>query len=292
MADDGWVSRYSLAGLRSMSLQPLEQLLAHARAVLAADDRITAAWLVGSFAVGEADEFSDVDLACLVSDEDLKDLRGSWRSVLDRITPTVNVDEFPFAVGGACITPQWQHLDLVFHSAAHFDPKTVRGMVPLFDKVGVLPSVPVPRPDPRGAPFFPDQAVRWFFYMLGNSVVVVGRNDVIPGTNGVIITRDTALIPLLLAERGLRSVGDKTGLFPFTKRLRVALSDEQNDLLESLPPLAPTIDSVIDGYRALARAFIPRARGLAAKTGATWPEAFEAATVGHFESSFGVTIAD
>ena len=48
--------------------------------------------------------------------------------------------------------------------------------------------------------------------------------------------------------------------FPFTKRLRSYLTDEQNQLLVSLPPLEATIDSVIEGYIALARIFLPRAR--------------------------------
>jgi hypothetical protein len=56
--------------------------------------------------------------------------------------------------------------------------------------------------------------------------------------------------------------------FPFTKRLRRYLTDEQNAILESLPPLSPTIDSAIDGYVAFPEVLIPRARKLAEGTGA------------------------
>ena len=78
--------------------------------------------------------------------------------------------------------------------------------------------------------------------------------------------------------------------FPFTKRLRSYLTEEQNQLLASLPPLVATLDSVIEGYVALARAFIPRAKALAGRTGATWPAAFELASVTYFERSLGVKI--
>ena len=78
--------------------------------------------------------------------------------------------------------------------------------------------------------------------------------------------------------------------FPFTKRLRSYLTDEQNALLASLPPLEPTIDSAIDGYLALARIFLPRARRLAERTGHAWPQAYEDASVAYFERSLGVQV--
>ncbi len=79
-------------------------------------------------------------------------------------------------------------------------------------------------------------------------------------------------------------------MFPFTKRLRPFLTEEQYRVLTGLPPLEATLDSVIDGYLALGRAFLPRARRLAAATGAVWPEAYERASVSYFETSLGVSI--
>jgi hypothetical protein len=131
-----------------------------------------------------------------------------------------------------------------------------------------------------------------FLYMLGNMVSVVGRNEPIPATNGVMMVRDVALVGLLLAEQGWRSTREHSAgnPFPFTKQLRGYLTDEQNALLASLPPLEPTVDSAIDGYLALARIFLPRARRLAEETGAPWPEAYEKASVAYFERSLGVQI--
>lgn len=128
--------------------------------------------------------------------------------------------------------------------------------------------------------------------MLGNMVSVIGRDEVIPASNGVIMVRDVALVTLLLAERGWSSTVEHqfANPFPFTKRLRSYLTDEQNQLLVSLPPLEATIDSVVGGYIALARIFLPRARRLAELTGAEWPEPYVRASVGFFERSLGVSI--
>jgi hypothetical protein len=131
-----------------------------------------------------------------------------------------------------------------------------------------------------------------FLYMLGNMVSVVGRNEPVPATNGVIMVRDIALVGLLLAEQGWRGTREHSAgnPFPFTKRLRGYLTDEQNALLASLPPLEPTIDSAIDGYLALARVFLPRAHRLAEQTGHPWPQAYEDASVAYFERSLGVQL--
>jgi hypothetical protein len=292
------VSRYPLTGVRAATTEPQKRLMTRATEVLSADERVVAAYLVGGFAVGLGDAWSDVDLQCLVRDEDFTDIASNWRDLVARIAPTVFVEPFGALpggpsgpVGGVCITPEWLHFDIVFHSVASVDGHAVVGMMPLFDRAHYLPDAPVPRPEDRRAPFFPDAALRMFLYQLGNMVTVIGRNEVVAGTNGVFLLRDIALVSLLLAEQGLDAAnGHKVWLFPFTKRLRTYLTDEQNALLASLPPVAPTLDSIIDGYIALAEAFLPRARRLAAETGTEWPVQYERATLDYFQRSLGVTV--
>ena len=291
-SDLGIPSRYSLAGIRTASTETQLAFIDRAREVLAKDDRVLAAYLVGGFAIGMSDAWSDVDLHVIVSDQAADDINASWVDLAGRMAPLANVKPFPFAVGGVCITPDWLHFDVVFYPRSEIDPAAVEGMAPLLDKAGVLPDHPIPRPYRRQAPFFPEAAVDMFLYMLGNMVSVVGRNEPIPATNGVIMVRDVALVGLLLAEQGWRSTREHSAgnPFPFTKRLRGYLTDDQNHLLATLPALEPTIDSAIDGYLALARIFLPRARRLAEQTGHTWPEAYEKASTTYFERSLGVTI--
>lgn len=285
-------SSYSLEGVRNATTAPQQALIERAIEVLGADDRVLAAYLVGGFAVGTGDAWSDVDLQCTIRDATGQDLTTSWMDVAKTIAPTAHTQPFASVIGGLCITPEWLHFDIVFNPLSSVDPKTVEGMIPLLDKAGVLPAGPVPRPNRQGAPFLPRPAVEHFLYMLGNMVSVIGRNEVIPASNGVILVRDIDLVGLLLAEQGWATTREHTmgNPFPFTKRLRGYLTDEQNALLASLPPLVATIDSVIEGYVALAHAFLPRARRLAEQTNTPWLVDYEAASVSYFERSLGVTL--
>ncbi|HXQ19914.1 MAG TPA: nucleotidyltransferase domain-containing protein [Acidimicrobiales bacterium] len=290
--EDARVSRFPLTGVRSATTAPQEAFIERAREALSSDERVLAAYLVGGFAVGTADAWSDVDLQVIVADEAADDIKASWPTLVGQMAETADIRPFDFGIGGICITPEWLHFDVVFHSASSIDAKNIEGMVPLVDKAGLLPDHPVPRPHRHGDPFFPQAAVDMFLYMLGNMVTVVGRNDPIPATNGVIMVRDIALVGLLLAERGWATTREHASgnPFPFTKRLCSYLTEEQNMLLASLPPLEPTVDSAIEGYLALARIFLPRARRLAARTVHPWPEAYERASVSYFERSLGVVI--
>jgi hypothetical protein len=240
------VSNYPLTGVLEATTAPQEAFIANATHVLAADPRIQAVYLVGGFAVGLGDPWSDVDLQCVVPDDASEDLAQSWQQLVQQITPVVYAQPFgrlapggtfTGSIGGNCITPDWLHFDIVFVPRSAFDGTRLIGVVPLFDRVGILPKHPVPRPDHRAeGPIFPDGAVRFFLYMLGNMVSIIGRNEPIPGTNGVILVRDIALVALFLGEQGFESTNPgMPGLFPFTKRLRGYLTDEQNALLDRFP---------------------------------------------------------
>jgi hypothetical protein len=295
--------RYPLTGARAATTAPQEAFIARAREVLEADDRVLAAYLVGGFAVGIGDAFSDVDLQALVTEESAEELAEGWIELIHRITPTVNVQAFPTLNpaaprqppnngGGVCITPEWLHFDVVFRVAGSIDAHAIEGMVPLFDKAGLLPAQPTTRPDRRGDPFYPEGTVSFFLYMLGNVVAAIGRDEPVPASNGVIMMRDIGLVRLFLAEQGLQSTRDNPvpGMFPFTKRLRRYLTEEQHAILVALPPLSPSLDSAIDGFVALAEVFLPRAKRLAVACGAPWPEDYAQASVAHFERAVGTTI--
>lgn len=280
-------SKYPLTGLREATTAPQLRLIEGAVHVLGKDERVLAAWLVGSFALGEADPFSDVDLHCSITDESVAELKQAWPDLVHEITPTVMATPFfPDSLGGYCVTPDWVHIDLALHPRSSLDPHTVEGMKPLFDKTGeLLPDTVTPRPSARQKPYFPTAVVDWFFYMFGNLVVLVGRNEPAWAMNGVITLRDTGLVPLMFAERGVTKMGGNKRLNPF-------LSAAQRQVLLNLPPIAPTIDSVIEAEVAIARDFIPRGRRLATATGALWPQAFEDATVDRIERSIGITVLE
>jgi hypothetical protein len=100
-------------------------------AVAAADDRIVAAWLGGSFAAGTADAFSDIDLHCAITDESADWFAGHWTDIAGQITPLVLAAPIPGVLGGLVITPEWLHVDLVFHRRSQCDPATLTSVRPL-----------------------------------------------------------------------------------------------------------------------------------------------------------------
>src|SRR5271155_1300620 len=132
-------SSFSLAGIREATSRPQTELIERVVEVAARDERILAAYLVGGFAVGTGDAWSDVDVQFIVRDDAEEDLRASWSEVANELAPAAHVQPFGSVIGGLCITPEWLHYDLVFNPRSKVDPRTVEGMVPLVDKAGLLP---------------------------------------------------------------------------------------------------------------------------------------------------------
>ena len=76
-------STYPLTGLRTASVEPQQALVYRVVEVLEPDPRVLAGYLVGGFAVGQGDAFSDVDLQIVVDDDAMAELADSWPDLLD-----------------------------------------------------------------------------------------------------------------------------------------------------------------------------------------------------------------
>ena len=257
------------------------ELIHRAHEVAAGDPRVLAAWIAGSIANGNDDRYADVDLHILVADEDIEAFHDAWMQLIRRITPVVMVRRIGGIVGGYAITPQWMHLDVVCHAVSRFDPVALRGCWPLFDRTDTLPTKVTPGPDPWGEPYFPADAVEFYYYLLGNLVVVLGRGELNLAVNGAIVRRDVGLVPVMLAENGVRKHDGN-------KRLNPYLLEDQRTFLHSLPPLSPVRESIIAYDRMVAAELSRRGRALASATGARWPAEFEAATLAYLSRELGM----
>ncbi|WP_020573925.1 hypothetical protein [Actinopolymorpha alba] len=85
----------------------------------------------------------------------------------------------------------------------------------------------------------------------------------------------------MLAERGIHRSGGNKRLNPF-------LSEEQRAFLEAIPAAATSTAAISDAVRVLTREFTRRGKALAVRTGATWPQPFEDATIAHLQHNLGV----
>jgi hypothetical protein len=110
----------------------------------------------------------------------------------------------------------------------------------------------------------------------------IGRGEPVVGLAGVGHLR-AQLIALLIE-------GHAPPYPPGALHLSRILDAEEIALLEALPPMAASGDSVIAASLACAAAFLPRAQALADQTGAAWPQALETAARATLRRELGLVI--
>jgi len=122
-----------------------EGLIARAREVLKADERVIACWLEGSFARGNADAWSDVDMHVVVADDDAASFLTGRKEVVERIAPVLTLDDAPLPWGAHLIVVALKgpaRLDLYIeresrlNDALRFETARI-----LFDRKGVTGSL-------------------------------------------------------------------------------------------------------------------------------------------------------
>lgn len=254
----------------------LDQLLA----ALAADGRVRSAWLSGSLGKGAGDAWSDVDLTLVADEADIAACLRDCAAGTIALPATV----FSQLVHGRIfsgVTPAWTRFDLAFLTPAEFARQDGAGLVHLSGESDA--------PPPRAAGPDPDAAGRIlrlvceFLRVLGLSPVCLGRQEWLVGQQGVELLRGM-LVELMLEENGVpRSARG-------AKRLNGFLSAEQRAALEALPAPAAERAALLAAQAEIARLFLAHARPLAQRLGATWPEAFEAATREHLRREFDLTV--
>lgn len=260
------------------------ELIDRIGSVLGGLERVGAALLGGSYGRREADEFSDVDVYVVIADaQDVSAAMTELTSSLPSIAPMLFHQVLPNARTINSITRDWLRFDLTVLSRAEVGYLARDQVQPLFDRLGVVDALAVqslPAQSLRAEPLL--ATINEFIRVVGLSVVVNGRDDVVVAQTGTNLLRDM-LIQIMLLEnapqphRGVLS-------------LKRQLSSAQFATLQGLPPLDATWPSVFRRTQALAEAFLPRARALAKKANATWPDDFERVTLAHVAEKLGLQI--
>ena len=240
------------------------------------DERVRAAWLEGSLARDEADDWSDIDLHVRVSEESSFDA-AMW---LRDLFALVLLDRVPgLSTTYIAITPEWVHIDLTVES--HDEPPSAdRPRIMLLDRCEATPAHVV---QPADTPLFSVADARVFLYLMGVGLAAHARGDAIAHAQTVTALRDRHLLPVLLAENGQHARR--------AKRLGRLLTAEQRAALAAIPPIGLDARALLEAQTVIAHEYLPRAKRLIAAQHLEWPEALELATGELWTRQLGVGFA-
>jgi len=232
---------------------------------------IRALFLSGSYGNGLADEYSDIDFVLLARDGATDEVAAVWRKAIGQTGEIVlwwDRTARPTLINA--ITSDWTRTDVMILKPDQMGQQTQDSLKPLFDHDGIFESLPKSAktggPDPARLLYQIEEFIR----ILGLLHLAAGRKEYINGVLGVFHLRNL-LVELLIEETG---APDRGGVL----HLNRLISDEQKELLTSLPPAIPNREAMISAQLAYAKAYLPRARKLAVQWGVEWPARFEAAT--------------
>ena len=254
-------------------------ILERIQAVLTQDERIISAWLSGSVGRGEGDAWSDIDVTCVVEEEDLSACVGEYGGRRNPVGETVH-QLIVYGRVAANISPEWVRYDLSFVTPAEFRHQ---------DTAKLRPLVRATRPPTGRTKEIQMDGARLvavateFLRVLGLLPVAVGRHEWLVGIEGeALLCKMT--VDLMVEANG--RTGDRGGV----KRLNAFLTRQQQADLEALVTVAPSREGLIGASVGMARLFLPLAKGLIAQAGGTWPQAFEDATLAHLQRELAIAI--
>lgn len=228
------------------------ELYERACSALGSDPRVERVEVSGSIAAGDADRWSDLDLAVLVGEESLESFLTEWPTWLSAITPTVFA-RTPIAPNIVnTVTDEGLTLDIVVRSAER-RPAPPRGGY----GVGMLSSL---RFDRIGDAL--DYAVaEQLRGLAGPFISLVRREEHLRHLTGVPHILGL-LTTVFLAESGASPPG---------KRWNQTFTAEQQAAVAALPAVGATRDAIVAFGIEVARLVVSRARPLYPRYGLEWP---------------------
>jgi hypothetical protein len=144
-----------------------------------ADDRVVAAFLAGSRARSEADEYSDLDLCVITTDDAAESFTDELTGFIRQLGEPIFVEDFGFDRIVFIILSDGTELELfVGHEGAleelHTGPSET-----LIDKRNILSDkrLPFPQPDPAEQQEQLRRVLTWFWHDLSHLTAALARSD-------------------------------------------------------------------------------------------------------------------
>lgn len=245
-------------------------------AKIAADHRIKAAWLEGSFGRGNPDRYSDLDFHFLLGANDLPPFKADVEVWLSTIRPLV-LCNFLFAGRMVnALTHDGLRIDLWFHTEDSVTIDPSKAQVVFNRGASIHFTQGTARADPFAVAQRLEQQTKEFWRCIALLPSVVGRNELITAFLGLTIETNV-LTDLILTGYGIaRDQG--------VKNLNQFLPPDLRQAIEaalSLHGLSPA--SLTKAHLGLARIVQEQGRIIADKHQYTYPDRLEAAVL-HYVS--------
>ncbi len=232
---------------------------------------VRALFLSGSYGNGLADDYSDIDFVLVAKGGGTDAIAKLWREAVNQTGEIVlwwDRTTRPHLINA--ITADWTRTDVVILKPDQMGAQTQANLEPLFDHDDIFEGLANTPENKAPNPVRVRYQIEEFIRILGLLHLVAGREEYINGVLGVFHLRNL-LVELMIEETAAPNRGGALHL----NRL---LTDQQKEILTSLPPALPNHDAMISAHLAYARAYLPRARKLAPQWDVEWPERFEAVT--------------
>lgn len=141
------------------------------------DERIVAAFLGGSNAWGEADEYSDIDLCLIAADEVYDDVVAGRASIIRRLGEPLFLEAFGNDALAFFILAQGTEGELYFGRESELDEIDAGPFRSLVDKKGILPGTAFPwrEPDHEQQAEELRRILHWFWHDLSHFIAALGR---------------------------------------------------------------------------------------------------------------------
>jgi predicted nucleotidyltransferase len=152
-----------------------DDVIARVVASCSADDRITAAFLGGSVARGDADEYSDIDLCVIVADDAYTDVLAGREALVRKLGEPLFVEDFGDTV--FVILADGTELELNFFREGDLGSIRSGPHRVLLDRDGILADAtfPLPSPDHTAQVEQLRRILFWFWHDLGHLITAIGR---------------------------------------------------------------------------------------------------------------------
>lgn len=148
-------------------------------AACAADGRVLAVLLGGSYVKGGADAHSDLDLSVIVADQALAAFHEGRAAFLGALGPLVFLEEFDLPAIAFAIYADGTEVELTFASSGRLDQVQCGPFLPLLDRHGLLAGASFPPRTPTGEE--QHEALRrqiaWFWHDLSHCIAALGRGQ-------------------------------------------------------------------------------------------------------------------